>query len=94
MASSRRTVRGRVKVVGLADGPILWLLCRSGKGRARILTGDLVKAVRTESVVAVAHAWNVSGQAVSVWRRRTGRAIRAVCEVGFTREKAYRRSRH
>ena len=62
-------IRGRVKVVGLADGPIIWPICRSGKGRARILTGDLVKAVRMESLVAVARLWGVSGQTVSVWRK-------------------------
>jgi hypothetical protein len=37
-----------------------------------ILYGDLARAVRRESAVAVAHAWGVTAQTVTKWRRALG----------------------
>jgi hypothetical protein len=37
-----------------------------------IVCGDLVKAVRRESEVAVAHWWGVTAQTVRVWRKALG----------------------
>jgi DNA-binding Xre family transcriptional regulator len=69
-------IRGTVKVSGWTDGPIAWPWThvsggngRGGGGRAIILCGDLVRAVRSEAVVAISHHWGVSATAVGNWRR-------------------------
>jgi len=68
-------VRGRVIVGGITTAPIPWpwSLHHHGAGiRVPILTGDLVKAVRTESNQAVAYHWGVSRWTVARWRRALG----------------------
>ena len=62
-------IHGRVKVLGISDSPIPWPMAKPVKGWARIICGDLVRALRKESCIAVAHAWGVSSQTVTVWRR-------------------------
>ena len=63
--------RGKVKVSGYSDGQIPWPI----KWKTRnslILCGDLVKAVRLESKVAIAHHWGVCLETVQGWRRVLG----------------------
>jgi hypothetical protein len=62
-------LRGWVTIVGLTEAPIPWPVGKRGRGKTLILYGDLEKAVRRESAVAVAHWWGVSPQTVTKWRR-------------------------
>jgi hypothetical protein len=62
--------RGRTVVVGgMSDAPIQWPYARKKGPRSLILCGDLVRAVQTESLAAVAHHWGVGSSTVSVWRK-------------------------
>jgi hypothetical protein len=50
--------RGEVVVRGISDAPIPWPLTRLKRGRLlHILCGGLVRAIRRESAIAVAHHW-------------------------------------
>jgi len=60
-------MRGKVKVSGYSDGPIPWPIKWKTR-KSLILCGDLVKAVRTESEVAIAHHWGVCVGTVKKWR--------------------------
>ena len=62
--------RGReVRVGAISDAPIRWP-CAWAKGpRSPILCGELIRAVRLESAIAVAHHWGVNRATVSIWRR-------------------------
>src|SRR5207302_1145383 len=60
-------LRGTVKVGGYSDGPIPWP--KKWRTRSLILCGALVRAVRQESALAVAHHWAVCTDIVSKWRR-------------------------
>lgn len=63
-------VRGWVVVGKMSDGRITWPMCKAGKrARAFILCGDLVKAVKCESAIAVCYWWGVTAQTVSAWRK-------------------------
>ena len=54
-------IRGKVQVGGYTTAPIAWPhILKSGRP-VLILCGDLVKAVKTESVQAIAYWWGVSG---------------------------------
>ena len=65
--------RGREVVVGgLSDGLILWPTVRMKGRRSLVVCGDLARAVRSESVVAVAHQWGVACCTVTKWRRALG----------------------
>ncbi len=71
-------VRGRVIVGGVTTAPIPWPCSAHHHGasiRVPILTGDLIRAGRTESNQAVAYHWGVSRWTVAQWRRdlRLGR---------------------
>src|SRR5947209_601829 len=62
-------IRGRVTVRRISDGPIPWPQTIVGGNRTYILCGDLVKAVRRESEIAVAHWWGVGQFTVWKWRK-------------------------
>lgn len=51
--------RRLVKVDGLTDAPVIWPVTQKAGPRSLILCGDLVRAVQTESVPAVAAHWGV-----------------------------------
>src|SRR3954463_12796269 len=52
--------RGReVAVGGMTDGRVQWPRARGPGRRAPILCGDVIRAVRSESEIAVAHHWGV-----------------------------------
>jgi hypothetical protein len=68
----RCCIRGRMVVKRMSAGPIPWpqtIVCHV---RAFILCGDLVRAVRRESEVAVAYWWGVNWQTVWAWRKALG----------------------
>jgi len=60
-----------VIVVGYSDGPIPWPVGRRrGSGsRSLVLFGDLARAVRLESALAIGHWWGVGRSAVARWRK-------------------------
>jgi DNA-binding XRE family transcriptional regulator len=60
-------IRGTVEVGGYSDGEIPWPRLKGQ--RSLILCGDLVKAVKFESNLAVCHAFGVCVQVVSKWRK-------------------------
>src|SRR6516164_2650967 len=71
----RCIMRGKVTVAGLSDALIQWPYVPQPGGngyRSLILCGDLVRAVRRESEVAVAHWWGVSRHTVLKWRKALG----------------------
>lgn len=56
-------------MAGRSDAPIPWPF-RKGQGRPScILCGDLIRAVKTESEIAVAHHWGVDKKTVWAWRK-------------------------
>ncbi len=59
-------LRGTVKVGDYSDGPIPWP--KKWRTRSLILCGELVRAVRQESALAVAHHLAVCTDIVSKWR--------------------------
>jgi hypothetical protein len=61
-----------LKVRGITDAPICWPMARSGSRFSPIVCGDLVRAIRTESEVAVAHHWGIHRATVRKWRRALG----------------------
>jgi hypothetical protein len=63
--------RGTVKVGGYSDGPIPWPIKWQTRN-SLILCGDLVKAVRQESKLAVAFHWGASLKKVQDWRQILG----------------------
>ncbi len=70
-------IRGELRVHSWSDrGAIMWPLgIREGKSPGRpslVLTGDLVRAVETESAIAVARHWGTTWRTVRVWRRALG----------------------
>jgi hypothetical protein len=69
----RCVVRGDLVVRGISDAPILWPQAKGLGGKMHLIVcGDLVKAVRKESEIAVAYWWGVSTQTVRVWRKALG----------------------
>jgi len=65
-------VRGTVTVGGYHDGPIPWPRVKKGGRPCLILCGDLVRAVRSESRLAVAHHFGVAEETVWTWRKALG----------------------
>jgi hypothetical protein len=65
--------RGDVIVAGVTDALIPWPYSQGCRWRRLpILHGDLCRAVRVESVEAVAHHWGVSRYTVRRWRHQLG----------------------
>ena len=65
--------RGRdVLIGGITDAPVQWISIRKTGKPFVILCGDLIRAVQTESEVAVAHNWGVDKETVRKWRRALG----------------------
>lgn len=63
-------VRGTVTVGGYSAAEIPWPYLRRGGGTpCLILCGDLVRAVKHEALIAVAHHWGVSETTVWKWRK-------------------------
>ncbi len=58
-----------LKVEGITDALIQWPGTLSGNRRTPIVCGDLVRAIRTETALAVAHHWGVQYTTVWKWRR-------------------------
>ena len=60
-----------VVVVGVTSARIPWPIGKLGDGRAKslIVYGDLERAVRLESNLAVCHWFSVTPQTVTKWRK-------------------------
>lgn len=65
-------IDGRVQVGGWTDAPIPWPRRKKTGRHSPILCGDLVRAVQTESVEAIAHHWGVGPTTVWKWRKALG----------------------
>jgi hypothetical protein len=65
-------IRGAVTVGGYSDAPIAWPRVKKGGSPCLILCGDLVRAVKYEALIAVAHHWGVSQTTVWKWRVALG----------------------
>lgn len=65
-------IRGKVKVTDISNGRIPWPQTRVATNRAYILCGDLAKAVRCESALAIRYWWGVGASTVRTWRRALG----------------------
>ena len=64
--------RGTVQVGGHTDAPIPWpRLLKTGL-HVHIMCGDLIKAIQTESSLAIQYWFGVSRGTVSNWRRALG----------------------
>ncbi len=62
-------VRGEVTIVGITDGKIPWPIGKTKRAKALVIFRGLAKAIRKESVTAIAYWWGVSTQTVTVWRK-------------------------
>lgn len=63
-------INGDREVRGITDAPIPWPYAYAQANvRQLFVSGDLFRAVRTESVRAVAWHWGVSRSQVEAWRR-------------------------
>lgn len=65
-------IDGRLEVGGWTDAPIPWPRRKKTGRAALILTGELARAVRTESVSAIRHHWGVGATKVWMWRQALG----------------------
>jgi len=66
------TVRGDVEIVGLSDGRIPWPIGKRNRGKSLVVFGDLERAIRTESNLAVCYWWGIRPQTVTKWRNALG----------------------
>jgi hypothetical protein len=58
-----------VRVKRITDAPIQWPAARRSYRQAPIVCGDLVRAIRTESEIAVAYHWGVRYFTFWKWRQ-------------------------
>jgi len=65
-------IDGRLQVGGWTAAPIPWPRRKKTGRPSLILTDDLARAVRTESVDAICHWWGVRPTKVWMWRRALG----------------------
>ncbi len=63
-------LRGTVKIGGYSDAPIPWP--RIWRRRSLVIRGDLLRALKTESVYAVTYHWGLSHATVSYYRQQFG----------------------
>lgn len=63
---------GLVRITGWSEGPLPWPQCQRSRYPSLILFADLERAVKCESVQAVALAWGVWQPMVSKWREVLG----------------------
>lgn len=65
----------QVVIIGISSDPLPWPRCQSiGQrgGSGLLLAGDLVRAVKQESVAAIGYWWGVSEGVVCRWRKALG----------------------
>lgn len=65
-------LRGLVEVGGYTSGRIPWPHTKKAGRGAIILCAELVRAIRTESALAVKYWWGVSDKLVAFWRKAFG----------------------
>lgn len=65
-------IEGRLQVGGWTAAPISWPRRKKNGRPSLILCGDLVRAVRSESVEAICHWWGVGPTKVWMWRQALG----------------------
>jgi hypothetical protein len=66
-------VNGDRQIMGITDALIPWPYAfAQARVRQLFVSGDLERAIRTESRMAVAHHWGVSTAQVESWRRALG----------------------
>jgi hypothetical protein len=68
----RCAVRGEVQIKAISDGPIPWPMCQTGTRLGLVVYRGLEKAIRTESVQAIAHWWGVGRCSVWLWKKALG----------------------
>lgn len=68
----RCRLRGRLKVGGYTDEVISWPVAEGRIKKQLIVCGDLVRALKTESRVAIKQHWGISLALVSEYRRALG----------------------
>ena len=68
----RCKLRGMLTVAGYTNALIPWPVAVGNSSKQVILCGDLLKALKTESCVAVAFHFGLSPQTVSLYRSRLG----------------------
>ena len=61
-----------LSVRGMTDGLIQWPCTRRNRTKSPIVCGDLVRAIRTESAMAVAYHWGVRHKTIWKWRKALG----------------------
>lgn len=65
-------IDGRLQVGGWTDAPLPWPRRKKTGRPSLILTSELARAVRHESVEAVCHWWGVGPTKVWMWRQALG----------------------
>ena len=65
-------IRGRVKIIGLSDTRIPWPLAMNWTHRSLVVYRGLARALRLETLQAVAYWWGVSGEQIRILRRALG----------------------
>jgi hypothetical protein len=65
-------IRGKVRIFGVSDAPIPWPLAIYRPQRSVVVYGALARAIRQESVQAVAYWWGISVEKVRLVRRALG----------------------
>lgn len=65
-------IDGRIEVGGWTSAPISWPRRKKNGRPSLILTAELARAVRTESVEAICHWWGVGATKVWMWRQALG----------------------
>lgn len=63
---------GELTIVGTTDGKIPWPIGKRGRAKSLVLYGDLAKAVKKESVLAIRHWWGIGYSTINNWRKIYG----------------------